>query len=401
MLVKKLAHLFRQDYSVGLLLILATIAAMFAANSSFAPFYSSLLEVPIKISIGSLQLNETLLHWINDGLMAIFFLLVGLEIKQEVMEGELRTLGQASLPAFAAIGGVIFPVLFYIAFNYGDSSAMRGWAIPAATDIAFAVGVLALLGNRVPPSLKIFLLALAIIDDLGAIAIISIFYSKNIALTPIIISIALFTFLILLNKKNVTLLSPYLVTGFLLWICLLKSGLHTTLAGVMIAFTIPMNPKNKKGRSPLCILEYNLHTKVNYFILPLFAFANAGVSLHLETLTNDLFSPVSMGVFTGLFLGKQLGIFIFSFLTVKLGISKLPNGANWLQMYGVSLLCGIGFTMSLFISSLAFTEMNSIHVASSRLSIILSSLISAITGMLLLYFSHKYKKQNPPWITSI
>ncbi|PJE79706.1 Na(+)/H(+) antiporter NhaA [invertebrate metagenome] len=391
MLIRRFIRFIQQDYAVGVLLMAAAIAAKLAANSSLAPYYNQLLEVPVHIGIGAMELNKPLLLWINDGLMAVFFLLIGLEVKYEVLKGELQTPAQAMLPGIAAIGGMVVPAAIYLAFNHQDPIAAQGWAIPAATDIAFAVGVLALVGRRAPPSLKIFLLALAIIDDLGAIIIIALFYSDNIATLPLLASAVLFGILIIFNRMDITQLSPYLLVGTLLWICILKSGIHATLAGVMIALTIPLNLHDSQGRSPLKALQHHLHSKVNYFILPVFAFANAGVEINTAML-NNLLNPVPMGIIAGLFIGKQLGIFGFTLIAVKLGMARLPSGANWFQMYGIAVLCGIGFTMSLFISSLAFDDVTTGYIVADRLGILTGSVISGIFGFILLYFAGRSRQ---------
>ena len=383
MLAKRFQRFFEQDYAVGVLLVAASALAMVAANTFFAEFYDMLLSIPIQVAIGPLDIHKPLLLWINDGLMAIFFLLIGLEVKMEIMEGNLSTPAQVVLPGIGAIGGMVIPALIYVAFNYNDPIAIKGWAIPAATDIAFAVGILALLGKRVPTSLMAFLLALAIIDDLGAIIIIALFYAEDLSLSSMAIGAGLLVILSLFNYKGVTRTGPYLFVGTLLWVCVLKSGVHATLAGVLLALTIPLKATNRKGKSPLKSLQHALHNKVNFFILPIFAFANAGIELSIDQFAT-LLTPIPMGIAAGLFIGKQLGVFSFCWLAVKAGIAKLPDQTNWMQMYGLSILCGIGFTMSLFISSLAFENVDTSYLISDRIGILFGSVLSAVVGYYIL-----------------
>ena len=386
--LRRLHHFLRQDYAVGVLLIVAAILAKIAVNSPLADYYDLLLQLPVNFSIGPLEINKPLLLWINDGLMAIFFLLIGLEVKYEILRGDLSTPAQIALPGVAAIGGMVIPALVYTIFNYKDPLAMQGWAIPAATDIAFAVGVLALLGKRVPTSLKTFLLALAIFDDLGAIVIIALFYTSEMSIASMILGSIFLATLIIMNRMNVAKTGPYLFVGALLWICVLKSGVHATLAGVLLAFTIPLNLRDRKGRSPLKALQHKLHSRVNYVILPIFAFANAGIELSLPQL-QSLFSPIPLGIMMGLFVGKQLGVFAFCYVAIKAGIAKMPPGANWAQLYGLSILCGIGFTMSLFIGSLAFEELGTAYLATDRIGILAGSFLSAIVGYYVLKYSSR------------
>ncbi|OED44992.1 Na(+)/H(+) antiporter NhaA [Endozoicomonas sp. (ex Bugula neritina AB1)] len=386
MLARRFQRFFEQDYAVGVLLVAASALAMIAANTSMSEYYDMLLSIPIQVAIGPLDLDKPLLLWINDGLMALFFLLIGLEVKMEIMEGNLRTPAQVVLPGIGAIGGMVIPALIYVAFNYNDPIAIKGWAIPAATDIAFAVGILALLGKRVPTSLMAFLLALAIIDDLGAIIIIALFYAEDLSLTSMAIGAALLVVLSFFNYKGVTKTGPYLFVGTLLWVCVLKSGVHATLAGVLLALTIPLKATNKKGHSPLKSLQHALHNKVNLFILPLFAFANAGIELSVEQFAS-LLTPIPMGIAAGLFIGKQLGVFSFCWLAVKTGIARLPDNTNWMQMYGLSALCGIGFTMSLFIGSLAFENVATDYLVSDRIGILFGSILSAVMGYLILHIA--------------
>jgi len=322
--------------------------------------------------------------WVNDGLMAIFFFLIGLEVKREVLEGHLSSLGQIALPGIAALGGMVVPALIYIAFNGSDSFALNGWAIPTATDIAFALGILSLLGNRVPISLKIFLMALAIIDDLGAIIIIALFYTSQLSTVSIAIASAALAVLFIMNRMNVARKAPYILIGIILWVSVLKSGVHATLAGVALAFMIPMVSKDKEGKtfSMAKEMEHDLHYWVAFFILPLFAFVNAGVNLQ-SIEAKEMLGSVPMGIVLGLFLGKQLGVFGFSWIAIKTGLAKLPQDSSWVQLYGVAVLTGIGFTMSLFVDSLAFNDTQIYHFA-DKLAILLGSFLSGIVGYLIL-----------------
>lgn len=371
----------------GIALGVAAILALVVKNSPFSEAYESFLNIPVHFIFGDFSIQKPLFLWVNDGLMAIFFLLVGLEIKREILEGQLSTREQISLPAFAATGGLLVPALIYVAINWGNPSAMRGWAIPAATDIAFALCVLQLLGKRVPTSLKVCLLAMAILDDLAAIIIIALFYTSNLSLFSLGVSLIGFTILFLFNKRNVQSLGPYMVVGAFLWACILKSGIHATLAGVALAFFIPLRPgsdQNKKEdyKPPLHTLEHNLHSWVAFFILPLFAFANAGVSL--AGLTFDMIlEPITLGIILGLFLGKQIGVMAFTYIGEKLGICKIPKDVCWTQFYGMALVTGIGFTMSLFIGTLAFTDPDILRAV--RLGVLGGSLASGLLGYTALY----------------
>jgi NhaA family Na+:H+ antiporter len=374
----------------SILLLVATVLALWMSNSALGNFYEMLVHHPI--SINSVEI-KSFQFWINDGLMAIFFLTVGLELKREMQEGQLANFSQIALPTIAAVGGMAVPALIYVAFNWGNSITLNGWAIPAATDIAFSLGVLALLGNRVPLSLKIFLMALAIIDDLGAIIIIAFFYSgHDLHLSYLAFAAALLVIPSLLyHWKGVTSLKLYLIIGLVLWFFVLKSGIHATLAGVALAFVIP-NVKDSHGHSPLHRMEHILHPWVAFAILPIFAFANAGVSfegMHLSV----LLEPVPLGIVLGLFVGKQLGVFGFTWVSVKLGFTELPNRATWASIYGVATLCGIGFTMSLFIGSLAFTADE--YMNQVRLSVLLGSLISAVVGYLILLAATSGQEEIP------
>lgn len=361
----------------GIILIIAAIIAMLIANSPLQDLYNGTLQ--------SYVAGLSVEHWINDGLMAIFFMLIGLEVKRELIEGALNTKEKAIFPAVAAVGGMLAPALVYVAFNFSDPVAIQGWAIPAATDIAFALGVMALLGNRVPVSLKVFLLALAIIDDLGVIVIIALFYSSDLSTMALAVAFAATTTLFVMNAKNVTKVSLYLIVGAVLWFSVLKSGVHATLAGVVLGFAVPLSGKDGRSDqySPLKHLEHVLHPYVAYFILPLFAFANAGISLEgvsLESMT----SMLPMGIAMGLFIGKPLGIFTASYIAVKTGIAKLPDGIGLNHIFAVSVLCGIGFTMSIFISSLAFVGAPADLNTYSRLGILLGSTVAAVVGYFLL-----------------
>ncbi|WP_211829323.1 Na+/H+ antiporter NhaA [Kistimonas asteriae] len=388
-MVEAIRRFLKHETSVGILLIVAATLAMIAANTPLNVYYDLLLSVPITVAVGSLAIAKPILLWINDGLMALFFLLIGLEVKREFLVGELSSRSQVILPAMAALGGMVIPALCYAALNYDDPIGIKGWAIPAATDIAFSLGVLALLGKRVPPSLKIFLLALAIIDDLGAIVIIALFYTTDLAIESIVLASICLTLLIAFNRCGVSKLGPYIVVGVIMWACVLKSGVHATLAGVALAFTIPIQTRNEYGRSLLIDLEHKLHGSVNYWILPIFAFANAGVGLSVAQF-QSLLDPSPLGVIIGLFIGKQLGVFGFTWLTIKAGIAKLPTGTSWSHIYGMSILCGIGFTMSLFIGTLAFEETGPEYLIADRVGILVGSFISAIVGYIVLrYFTPK------------
>lgn len=383
------------ESAAGLLLMGAALLAMTVENiAALKPFYDSLLTTPVEIRIGALQLAKPLLLWINDGLMAVFFFLVGLELKREMLEGELSRPSQVVLPTIGAIGGIAVPALIYSWLNWSNEQALNGWAIPAATDIAFAMGVLALLGKRVPPSLKIFLLSLAIIDDIAAIIIIAVFYSGNLDTTSLWIACLVLIGLALLNRLRVRQTAPYIVLGIVLWVSVLKSGVHATLAGVALAFFIPMRHTDDLGESysPVKQLEHELHFWVAFCILPLFAFANSGVTLAGLSF-NSLLNPVPLGIAAGLFLGKQIGVFACSWLAIKLGIARLPKGANWLQLYGIAVLCGIGFTMSLFIGSLAFEHGGPDYAVDDRLGILTGTLLSALLGYGVLRYASSRRKQ--------
>jgi NhaA family Na+:H+ antiporter len=377
-------NFIKLESSGGLLLILSAAAALVLDNSPLGWLYDSLLGTPMAFKLGTFILEKPLLLWINDGLMAIFFLLVGLEIKREILEGELSTRAKAALPVVAAIGGMVVPALIFIAVNWRDTANLQGWAIPAATDIAFALGVLSLLGPRVPLALKVFLTAVAIIDDLGAILIIALLYSSDLSWAFHGAATACTIGLLTLNRAGVTRYAPYMLVGIVLWVCVLKSGVHATLAGVVLAMAIPIRAKSDPERTPLRDLEHALHPWVAFMIMPIFAFANAGVPLR-DFGPADLLRPLTLGIALGLFLGKQLGLFIFSRLAVALGLAEMPAGLGWLQLYGAGLLAGVGFTMSLFIGTLAFPEAGS--AAGVRIGVISGSLLSGICGYLILRFT--------------
>jgi len=377
--IRKFLHL---EAASAILLIIATFLAMVLVNSPLHGYYDSLLDVPLAIQVGAFSIHKPLLLWINDGLMALFFFLVGLEIKREVMEGELSRPAQLILPGFAAIGGMAVPALVYAAVNWDDPVALRGWAIPSATDIAFALGVLSLLGRRVPVALKVFLLTLAIVDDLGAIVLIALFYSSELSVSSMIAAAIILTLLIGLKAFRVTKTTAYLILGVALWAAVLKSGVHATIAGVLAALFIPLHGASPEDPSPLKKLEDDLHHTVAFAVLPVFAFANAGVPLPGLSI-DALMQPVPLGIFLGLVVGKPIGVLAFSWLLVQLRIAELPGRVNWGAFTGVAMLCGIGFTMSLFIGSLAFEE-GGPSALQDRLGILAGSVVSALTGLTLL-----------------
>jgi len=359
----------------GILLAGAAALAMLLANSPLEGVYTGFLDTPVEVRFGAFEIAKPLLLWVNDGLMAVFFFLVGLELKREVLEGELASPAQVMLPALAAAGGMALPAAIYLWFNWGDPLTAQGWAIPTATDIAFALGVLSLLGNRVPVGLKVFLMTLAILDDIGAIVIIALFYTDNLAPGSLAIAAAALVGLLALNRSRVQSAAPYLLVGLVLWASVLKSGVHATLAGVALAFFIP--------RKAARMLEHDLHPPVAYAILPLFAFANAGVPFEGVSLASFLL-PLPLGIAAGLIAGKALGVFGVSFLAIRLGLARMPAGANWGSLLGLALLCGIGFTMSLFIAGLAFEGLGPEYAKLTRLGILAGSLVSALGGYALL-----------------
>lgn len=385
-----IVRFFRMESSSGILLFLAAILAIIVANSPLSTAYEQLIKMPFSIKLGHIGLQKPLLLWINDGLMAIFFFLVGLELKREVIEGELSSIKQVALPGIGAIGGMVIPALIYLAFNHHDSFASRGWAIPAATDIAFALGVLSLLGSKVPTSIKVFLTSLAIFDDIGAILIIAFFYTDQLSITALIIAGFCIIVLFLLNRFNVMARSLYIVVGIVMWTALLKSGVHATLAGVILALFIPIKSPKEPKFSPLKRLEHDLHFAVAFIILPIFAFANSGVNLK-EAGSDAFLHPVPVGVLLGLFVGKQLGVFGSCWLAIKLKIADKPSGVTWGTLYGTAVLCGIGFTMSLFIGSLAFDDNSVTRLFDERTGIILGSVFSGIVGYLIIRHSLRKK----------
>jgi NhaA family Na+:H+ antiporter len=379
MVLRALNEFLRLEAASGILLLLAAVLAMLVENSAASGLYESLLGIPVEIRIGEFGIAKPLLLWINDGLMAIFFFLVGLEVKREFLDGELSEPSRVVLPMIAAVGGMAVPAIIYAAVNWGDPFAMKGWAIPSATDIAFALGVLALLGSRVPNTLKLFLMTLAIVDDLGAIVIIAVFYTSDLSLFSLLVAVLALAVLFALNRFGVLSLAPYLLVGVVLWVAVLKSGVHATLAGVLTALFIPYAREPGEEHTQLQKLEHDLHPAVVYGILPLFAFANTGISFAGLTV-ESLLHPVPLGIATGLFIGNQVGVFGLSWLAVKTGLARLPQGAGWLQLYGVAALCGIGFTMSLFISSLAFEQGGPGIAVDDRLGILAGSVASALLG---------------------
>lgn len=375
---------FKLESASGIILMLASVLALICANTPLQTYYALFLDTPVEVRIGTLEIAKPLLLWINDGLMAVFFFLVGLELKRELIEGELSDKRNIILPGVGAIGGMIVPALIYLYFNAGDSSAISGWAIPAATDIAFALGVLSLLGSRVPTAIKIFLTSLAIFDDIGAIIIIAVFYTANISLYALIIVLVCILVLFLLNRRNTESKSLYIMIGTIMWVAMLKSGVHATLAGVVLAMFIPIKSKINPEYSPLKDMEHDLHSAVAFFVLPVFAFANAGISFTGVGMDQVLHN-VPLGIALGLFVGKQVGIFGICWLAIQLKLTRLPGGMSWGSLYGTAALCGIGFTMSLFIGSLAFEESGANQMFDERLGIIMGSLASGIMGYLILY----------------
>ncbi len=379
---------FQLEAASGLLLIAAAALALIINNSPLSHYYTAFLDVPVAVQIGALKIAKPSLLWINDGLMALFFLLIGLEVKRELLDGQLSRPSQVVLPGAAAIGGMVVPALIYWFINKDFPDAHGGWAIPMATDIAFALGVLALLGKRVPVSLKLFLMTLAIIDDLGAIIVIAVFYSSELSGVSLMLAAACLVVLIAMNRMGVVKIAPYMIVGLILWVCVLKSGVHATLAGVTLAFCIPLRTRNSEP-SPLMGIEHALHPWVAYGILPLFAFANAGVSLtgvNLHSFTHH----VPIGIAAGLLIGKTVGVFGLTWIVIKTGLAALPTGANWGQLFGVAILCGIGFTMSLFVGSLAFVSGSSDYVGMDRMGILTGSILAALIGYAVTaFFSRK------------
>jgi len=385
-LSKPFKWFFKLEAASGLVLLIAAIIALVISNSNFSELYFSTLEQYLFIGINNFGLKLSVHHWINDLLMAIFFFFVTLEIKREFIQGELSNLKKALLPIIGAVGGMVIPALFYVAINFENSETLNGWAIPSATDIAFSLGILSLLGSRVPISLKIFLTALAIIDDLGAILIIAFFYSGDLSISYLSLILISYIFLLILNKYGVKKFIPYFIIGAFMWYFTYKSGIHATIAGVLLASTIPHRVKDK-DYSLLIKLEHAISPYVAFIIMPIFAFANAGVSLEGLTLSS-LLLPVPLGILLGLFIGKQVGVMIFSFIAVKLGAAEMPDNASWLTLYGVSVLTGIGFTMSLFVGNLAFAE-NIQYIDGVKIGVLAGSLLSTVFGYFILLFSTK------------
>lgn len=370
---------FQHDAAGGIILVFAALLAMVMANSPLVGVYNGFLEVPMVFKVGAFEIAKPLILWINDGLMAIFFFLIGLEIKREVLAGHLKSREQITLPAFGAIAGIAVPAMVFYWFNSGDPIAVNGWAIPAATDIAFALGIFILFGKGLPLSLKLFLLSVAIFDDIGAIVIIALFYSQDLSTTSLAIALSGLAVLFVLNRFNVRYQAAYLLVGLVVWAAVLKSGVHATLAGFALAWFIPLRVKRPDGNFMLPHMEHALHPWVAFAVLPVFAFANAGVTI-LGATMDDLFNPITLGIAAGLFIGKQVGIFGICWLVIKLGWAKLPSGATMLQLYGVSMLCGIGFTMSLFIGTLAFEDQGLAYQLSVKVGVLMGSILSAIVG---------------------
>ena len=379
---------FKLEAASGILLLISAVIALYISNSGLSNLYFDTLDKYIFIGINEFGLKLSVLHWINDALMAIFFFFVTLEIKREFLQGELSSLKQAMLPIIGAVGGMLIPALIYIIINIDTPTTLNGWAIPSATDIAFSIGILSLLGSRVPISLKVFLTALAIIDDLGAIVIIAFFYSGDLSIKYLILILIAFIFLLILNRLSVKRFFPYLIVGLFLWFFTYKSGVHATIAGVLLATVIP-HRKKEHDFSLLIKVEHGVSPYVAYFIMPLFAFANAGVSLEGLTLSS-LLEPVPLGILLGLFVGKQLGVFVFSYASIKLRLATLPNNSNWVSFYAVGVLTGIGFTMSLFVGNLAFIE-NMEYMDGVKIGVLSGSLLSTIVGFILLLISSKKK----------
>jgi len=387
-ITKPFRWFFKLEAASGLVLLFSAVIALIISNSDLSNLYFSTLEKYIFIGVNNFGIKLSVLHWINDALMAIFFFFVTLEIKREFLQGELSNIKQALLPIIGAVGGMLVPALFYVFINYGDSETIRGWAIPSATDIAFSLGVLSLLGSRVPISLKVFLTALAIIDDLGAIVIIALFYSGDLSVKYLSLMLLAFILLLILNKFNVKKFLPYLIVGLFLWEFTYQSGIHATIAGVLLACTIPHRKKDKDF-SLLIKLEHGISPYVAFGIMPIFAFANAGVSLEGLSFAS-LLNKVPLGILLGLFVGKQLGVFVFSYLSIKFKLAQMPNNSNWISFYGVGVLTGIGFTMSLFVGNLAFVD-NIQYMDGVKIGVLTGSLLSTVFGYLLLLLFSKNK----------
>ena len=383
--VNALRNFLRLESTAGVLLVGATVAALLVSNSPLAAAYERFLGIPIVVAFGELSVAKPLLLWVNDGLMAVFFLLIGLEVKREVLEGQLNSKDQLILPAAAGLGGFIVPVMIFAALNRHDPAAISGWAIPAATDIAFALGVLSVLGSRAPLSLKVFLTTIAIFDDIAAIGVIAIFYTSDLSLLALTLGLTGTAVLIFFNLAGVSRIAPYIVVGVFIWVCVLKSGVHATLAGFAVALALPLRTRDPDW-SPLKHLEHSLHPWVAFFILPIFAFANAGISF-FGISSDVIFGTVSVGIAAGLFFGKQAGVLAVVWAMVKLRLARLPDGTNWLSIYGVAVLTGIGFTMSFFIGSLAYPSDDVELMAATRVGVLTGSLLSAVVGYTILRMS--------------
>ncbi|AKO95827.1 MULTISPECIES: Na+/H+ antiporter NhaA [Marinovum] len=391
MLLRAIDRFFSHEASGGILLMLSAVAALVVANSGLAGIYDSFLDARLGLMVNGEGLEKPAILWINDGLMAVFFFLIGLELKREILEGKLKNPRDVILPGAAAIGGMALPALVYVAINWGNPATLAGWAIPAATDIAFALGILALVGSRAPSSLKVFLLTLAILDDLGAIVIIALFYTADLKVDYLFSALIPLALLLFLNYKRVHRVAPMILLGAVMWYFVLKSGVHATLAGVITAFCIPMT--DKWGKSPLHSLEHGLAPYVLYFIVPVFAFANAGVVLQGMSLS-ALLAPLPLGIALGLILGKQLGVFGVTFVLVRSGLTRMPHGANWLHIYGLSCLAGVGFTMSLFIGSLSFDD--ALLMNQVRLGVLSGSLVSGLIGYGALMLASDAREEAEP-----
>ncbi len=387
-IIEKILH---SKTAPGILLCLAALAALIFANTPLQDIYAGFKNIPVVFQAGGFSIDKPLLLWINDGLMAIFFLLIGLEIKRELLDGHLSSREKAILPAIAALGGLALPALIYAYLNWNDAIAINGWAIPAATDIAFALGILMILGNRVPTALKVCLVAIAIIDDLAAVMIIALFYTAEISMQALLLAGLGLSIAAFMNWRKVTAIGPYIVIGLFVWACVLKSGVHATLAGVALGLLIPLKAENEDGKAPLKVLEHALHPWVAFGVIPIFAFANAGVSFAGITMETFL-QPVTLGIMLGLFLGKQIGVMAITWLACTLKICRLPEGVTWPQYYGMALLTGIGFTMSLFIGALAFTDVD--MATPVRLGVLSGSVLSAAMGIIMLLITTEKKNQQ-------
>ncbi|NVK25890.1 MAG: Na+/H+ antiporter NhaA [Gammaproteobacteria bacterium] len=384
--IQRWKNFTKLDAAPGIILVIAAALAMLLANSPFTGGYAAFLEFPVSIKLGNFEIAKPLILWINDGLMALFFFVVGLEIKRELFYGQLSKPSQVVLPIIAAIAGIAAPALIYAGFNATDPIAANGWAIPSATDIAFALGIFILFGKHLPPSLKLFLLSVAIIDDIGAVLIIAIFYSHDLSTNSLLVAGFGLTFLFIFNRMKLVNKTPFLLVGIIVWAAVLKSGVHATLAGFIVAWFIPIH--RDQSQSMCYKIEHGLHPWISFFVLPLFAFGNAGVNL-LGVHMDELFTPISIGIICGLFIGKQLGIFTACWVAIKLKLCKLPEDATWTQLYGVAILCGVGFTMSLFIGTLAFEQQGLGYQTQVKVGVLVGSLLSAITGGWLLTRSSK------------